>query len=104
VSIVVGNIDLGFENPWKGGIISSNLGSSWKFRISFTKGIAAMTQQGFLLIADITGYTTFLTKSELEHAQGILDSLLKSVLIIPSRRVELIRTFRSSRRRDRASG
>ncbi len=39
-----------------------------------------MTQQGFLLIADITGYTMFLTKSELEHAQGILDSLLKSVL------------------------
>jgi hypothetical protein len=33
-----------------------------------------MTQQGFLLISDITGYTTFLTKSELEHAQGILDS------------------------------
>lgn len=39
-----------------------------------------MTQHGFLLIADITGYTMFLTKSELEHAQGILDSLLKSVL------------------------
>jgi hypothetical protein len=39
-----------------------------------------MTQQGFLLIADITGYTMFLTKSELEHAQGILDSLLKGVL------------------------
>ena len=39
-----------------------------------------MTQQGFLLIADITGYTMFLTQSELEHAQGILDSLLKSVL------------------------
>ena len=39
-----------------------------------------MTQQGFLLIADITGYTMFLTQSELEHAQGILDALLKSVL------------------------
>ena len=39
-----------------------------------------MTQQGFLLIADITGYTMFLTQSELEHAQGILNSLLKSVL------------------------
>ena len=37
--------------------------------------MAAMTQQGFLLIADITGYTMFLTKSELEHAQGILDLL-----------------------------
>jgi hypothetical protein len=27
-----------------------------------------MAQQGFLLIADITGYTMFLTRSELEHA------------------------------------
>jgi len=39
-----------------------------------------MAQQGFLLIADISGYTMFLTQSELEHAQGILDALLKSVL------------------------
>src|SRR5437870_2471513 len=40
----------------------------------------AMAEQGFLLIADISGYTMFLTSSELEHAQGILDALLKSVL------------------------
>jgi hypothetical protein len=39
-----------------------------------------MAEQGFLLIADISGYTMFLTSSELEHAQGILDALLKSVL------------------------
>ena len=38
-----------------------------------------MTQTGFLLIADITGYTMFLTRSELEHAQGILDALFKSI-------------------------
>lgn len=38
-----------------------------------------MTQQGFLLIADITGYTMFLTRSELDHAQGILDALFKSI-------------------------
>ena len=38
-----------------------------------------MAQQGFLLIADITGYTIFLTRSELEHAQGILDALFKSI-------------------------
>ena len=38
-----------------------------------------MAQQGFLLIADITGYTMFLTRSELEHAQGILDALFKSI-------------------------
>ena len=38
-----------------------------------------MAQRGFLLIADITGYTMFLTRSELEHAQGILDALFKSI-------------------------
>lgn len=38
-----------------------------------------MAQRGFLLIADITGYTMFLTQSELEHAQGILDALFKSI-------------------------
>src|SRR5256886_7731692 len=38
-----------------------------------------MAQTGFLLIADITGYTMFLTRSELEHAQGILDALFKSI-------------------------
>jgi hypothetical protein len=38
-----------------------------------------LAQSGFLLIADITGYTMFLTRSELEHAQGILDALFKSI-------------------------
>jgi hypothetical protein len=38
-----------------------------------------LPQNGFLLIADITGYTMFLTRSELEHAQGILDALFKSI-------------------------
>src|SRR6195256_2704760 len=38
-----------------------------------------MAQQGFLLIADITGYTMFLTGSELEHAQGVLDALFRSI-------------------------
>jgi hypothetical protein len=38
-----------------------------------------VAQKGFLLIADITGYTMFLTASELEHAQGVLDALFKSI-------------------------
>jgi hypothetical protein len=38
-----------------------------------------LAQKGFLLIADITGYTMFLTSSELEHAQGVLDALFKSI-------------------------
>ncbi len=35
---------------------------------------------GYLLIADITGYTGFLSKTELEHAQGILTELLQVLL------------------------
>jgi Protein of unknown function (DUF2652)/Polyketide cyclase / dehydrase and lipid transport len=38
-----------------------------------------VAHKGFLLIADITGYTMFLTSSELEHAQGVLDALFKSI-------------------------
>jgi hypothetical protein len=34
------------------------------------------TQQGYFLIADITGYTNYLSKSELEHAQQTLTALL----------------------------
>ncbi len=33
--------------------------------------------RGFVLIADITGYTTYLTESELVHAQGTLTDLLE---------------------------
>ena len=35
------------------------------------------TQEGYLLIADITGYTQYLSKSELEHAQETLAALLE---------------------------
>ncbi|MCO6453536.1 MAG: DUF2652 domain-containing protein [Caldilineales bacterium] len=38
------------------------------------------TQQGFLLIADISGYTRYLSTSELEHAQGILTTLLELLI------------------------
>ena len=34
-----------------------------------------MSAQGFFLITDITGYTSFLTQSELEHAQYIIEEL-----------------------------
>jgi hypothetical protein len=36
-----------------------------------------MAEQGFLVIADITGYTAFLSGTELEHAQDSLRSLLE---------------------------
>src|SRR5213083_2589346 len=51
----------------------------WPYLASSSQGVLAMAQQGFLLIADITGYTMFLTRSELDHAQGILDALFKSI-------------------------
>ena len=37
----------------------------------------AKTHAGYLLIADITGYTRYLTESELEHAQETLTALLE---------------------------
>ncbi len=41
---------------------------------------ALRPSKGILLIADISGYTTFLKESELEHAHGVLSDLL-SVLV-----------------------
>jgi len=37
-------------------------------------------QQGFLLIADITGYTMYLSQSELEHAHEVLQTLLELLI------------------------
>ena len=38
-----------------------------------------IVQEGFLLIADISGYTEFITKTELEHAHAILEELLRVI-------------------------
>ena len=46
------------------------------------------TQNGYFLIADITGYTQYLSASELDHAQKILASLLN--LLISSTRPPLV--------------
>ena len=48
----------------------------------------AKTVTGFILIADISGYTMFLSQSELEHAQEILQSLLG--LLIKNTKIPLI--------------
>jgi hypothetical protein len=37
-------------------------------------------RQGYLLLADISGYTAFLTGNELLHAQGILEDLTRCIL------------------------
>jgi uncharacterized protein YndB with AHSA1/START domain len=38
------------------------------------------TQRGYLLLADISGYSSFVAKSELEHAHDILSELLELIL------------------------
>ncbi len=38
------------------------------------------TINGYIVIADISGYTMFLSESELEHAQAILQSLLEIMI------------------------
>ena len=37
-------------------------------------------QEGFLLLADITGYTAYLQDTELEHAQDVLADLLETII------------------------
>lgn len=39
--------------------------------------VGGVEHRGFVLIADITGYTSYLSLSELEHAQGTLSDLLE---------------------------
>jgi hypothetical protein len=46
------------------------------------------TLEGYLLIADITGYTSYLSESELEHAQDTLTALLE--LLVENTRPPLI--------------
>lgn len=49
-------------------------------------------REGYLVVADISGYTAFFTGTELEHAQGILEeltSLIKDALAPPLRFVKL---------------
>ena len=38
------------------------------------------TQHGYLLLADISGYTSYVAGTELEHAQEILSELLETII------------------------
>lgn len=38
------------------------------------------TQQGFLILADITGFTPFVADTELEHSNEILHDILKDIV------------------------
>jgi hypothetical protein len=38
------------------------------------------TQTGYLLLADISGYTSFVAKTEIEHAEKAISILLEAVI------------------------
>jgi len=42
--------------------------------------MSTITQHGYLVIADISGYTSFMAKTELEHSQEILAELLELLM------------------------
>ena len=42
--------------------------------------MASSPETGFLLIADLTGYTAYLSRSELEHAPAIAGDLLETIV------------------------
>jgi len=39
-----------------------------------------MSQNGYLIVTDIVGYTAFLTHTELEHAQSVINDLLNTLI------------------------
>jgi hypothetical protein len=40
-----------------------------------------LMQHGYLVLADISGYTSYVASTELEHAQAILRELLEVILL-----------------------
>jgi hypothetical protein len=42
--------------------------------------MAASPEAGFLVIADLTGYTAYLSQSEIEHAPAIAGDLLETIV------------------------
>jgi hypothetical protein len=54
--------------------------------------MSATAEHGYVLIADISGYTRFLTQSELEHAHAIIKELLSLLRDQMGAPVQIIRT------------
>src|SRR3990172_5769631 len=42
--------------------------------------MAASPETGYLLVADLTGYTAYLSRAELEHAPAIAGDLLETIV------------------------
>ena len=38
------------------------------------------TQSGYLLLADLSGYTSFIAKTEIEHAENVISPLLETII------------------------
>lgn len=38
------------------------------------------TQKGYLLLADISGYTSFIARTEIEHAENVISPLLETII------------------------
>jgi hypothetical protein len=49
----------------------------------------AEVQKGYFIITDISGYTIFLTKSELDHAQHIIEALFEAQLASISKPLQI---------------
>jgi len=45
-----------------------------------TSGLSGTTERGFLVLADISGFTAFVTATELEHGPPIIAALLDTVI------------------------
>ena len=55
-------------------------GSTQPVQVINFKNMGTKTQHGYLILADISGYSAFIAESELEHAHDILSELLELVL------------------------
>ncbi len=42
--------------------------------------LPSLIQRGYLVLADISGYTSFLSQTELDHAHEILTDLIETIL------------------------
>jgi hypothetical protein len=50
-------------------------------KISGNSLMSAMTQHGYLVLADISGYTSFVAGTELDHSHEILSDLLETICL-----------------------
>ncbi|MDA2979215.1 MAG: DUF2652 domain-containing protein [Actinomycetota bacterium] len=66
-------------HEWSGGVTTSNLTSEGPVTEEPTVSRSA-SMRGHLVIADISGYTQFLTDSELEHGDGVVADLLNAIV------------------------